>query len=232
MLGATKALLGRPIRVHRLVVRDFHRQRLPRLHKAPRRVLQKVGKCFTEDIIWRDHTSLEKLIARNASSTACFEECLLDHTEHDVSDLVESLPIPRQRMLGVEEYAGDRCHSPIVANGIKSESRAGVFTTPMDPDIGDGQTEMEPKMANQPTNVEPIRRRIPFTIDGQPYTTDDLSQRASALLKLAGLDPATFDLGELVGKEHPKTKRFADDEVVQIVKDARFISIRQSAQVA
>ena len=87
-------------------------------------------------------------------------------------------------------------------------------------------------MANPPTDVEPIRRRIPFTIDGQPYTTDDLSQPASALLQLAGLDPATFDLGELVGKEHPETRRFADDEVVKIVKDARFISIRQSAQVA
>ena len=87
-------------------------------------------------------------------------------------------------------------------------------------------------MANKPTNVEPIRRRIPFTIDGQPYTTDDLSQRASALLKIAGLDPATFDLGELVGKDHPETKRFIDDEVVKIVKDARFVSIRQSAPVA
>ena len=87
-------------------------------------------------------------------------------------------------------------------------------------------------MANRPTNVDPIRRRIPFTIDGQPYSTDDLSQRASALLKLAGLDPTTFDLGELVGKDHPETKRFADDEVVEIVKDARFISIRQSAPVA
>ena len=87
-------------------------------------------------------------------------------------------------------------------------------------------------MANKPSNVKPIRRRIPFMIDGQPYTTDDLSQRASALLKLAGLDPATFDLGELVGKDHPEPKRFADDEVVKIVKDARFISIRQSAQVA
>ena len=87
-------------------------------------------------------------------------------------------------------------------------------------------------MANKPTNVETNRRRIPFTIDGEPYTTDDLSQRASALLQLAGLDPATFDLGELAGKDHPKTRRFADDEVVKIVKDARFISIRQSAQVA
>ena len=76
------------------------------------------------------------------------------------------------------------------------------------------------------------RRRIPFTIDGQPFTTDDLSQRASALLRLAGLDPATFDLGQLVGKDRPQTKRFADNEVVTIVKDARFVSIRQSATVA
>lgn len=87
-------------------------------------------------------------------------------------------------------------------------------------------------MSNKPSNVKPIRRRIPFTIDGQPYNTDKLSQRASELLKLAGLDPATFDLGELVGKEHPETRRFTDDEIVEIVKDARFISIRQSAQVA
>ena len=77
-----------------------------------------------------------------------------------------------------------------------------------------------------------FRRRIPFTIDGKPFTTDDLSQRASALLRLAGLDPAIFDLGELTGKERPQTKRFDDDEIVPIVKDARFISIRQSAPVA
>ena len=87
-------------------------------------------------------------------------------------------------------------------------------------------------MAKEPSNVKPIGRRIPFTIDGKSYTTDQLTQRASALLQLAGLDPATFDLGELVGKEHPSTKRFVDEELVEIVKDARFISIRQSAQVA
>ena len=60
------------------------------------------------------------------------------------------------------------------------------------------------------STFETSRRRIPFTIDGQPFTTDDLSQRASELLRLAGLDPAIFDLGELVGKERPQTKRFAD----------------------
>ena len=84
----------------------------------------------------------------------------------------------------------------------------------------------------EPSNVELSRRNIPFTIDGQPFTTDDTSQRASELLSLAGLDPNIFDLAELVGKERPETKRFADNEIVSIVKDARFISIRQSAPVA
>ena len=82
------------------------------------------------------------------------------------------------------------------------------------------------------SDIERFRRRIPFTIDGQAFTTDDVSQCASALLRLAGLDPAIFDLGELKGKERPQTKRFDDDEIVSIVKDARFISIRQSAPVA
>ena len=50
---------------------------------------------------------------------------------------------------------------------------------------------------------------IPFTIDGQRFETSDLSQRAADLLRLAGLDPAVFDLGELEGKERPQTKRFA-----------------------
>lgn len=81
-------------------------------------------------------------------------------------------------------------------------------------------------------NVNQPRRSIPFTIDGQPYTTDDLGQTAADLLRLAGLDPATYDLGELRGKERPETKRFADDEMVEIEKDARFVSIRQKGDVA
>ena len=76
------------------------------------------------------------------------------------------------------------------------------------------------------------RRLIPFTIDGEAFTTSDISQKASALLRLAGLDPAIFDLGELEGKERPHTKRFADDETVLIHKDARFVSIREKAPVA
>ncbi len=80
--------------------------------------------------------------------------------------------------------------------------------------------------------VDPSLRSIPFTIDGQPYTTDDISQTASDLLRLAGLDPATYDLGELQGKERPETKRFDDSELVEIEKDARFVSIRQAGDVA
>ena len=76
------------------------------------------------------------------------------------------------------------------------------------------------------------QREIPFTIDGQPFTTSDISQKASALLRLAGLDPGRYDLGELLGKERPETKSFEDDDLVEIEKDARFVSIRQKGDVA
>ena len=83
-----------------------------------------------------------------------------------------------------------------------------------------------------PPQQENGRRLIPFSIDGQTFETSDLSQRASALLRLAELDPAIFDLGELEGKERPHTKRFADDDIIAIRKDARFVSIREKAPVA
>lgn len=81
-------------------------------------------------------------------------------------------------------------------------------------------------------NVVELARLIPFTIDGDPYETADISQRAAALLVLAGRDPAAFDLGEIEGKDRPHTKRYRDDDLVEIHKDARFVSIRQSAPVA
>ena len=75
-------------------------------------------------------------------------------------------------------------------------------------------------------------RKIPFTIDGVEYTTSALSQKASDLLQLAGLAPARYDLGELQGKERPETKRYDDDDRVEIEKDAKFVSIREKAPVA
>lgn len=85
-------------------------------------------------------------------------------------------------------------------------------------------------MSNR-TNVTPMPQEVPFTIDGQPFTSTDRRQPASTLLNLAGLDPACYDLGELHGQAN-QTKRFADDEIVTIRPNARFVSIRHAADVA
>ncbi len=78
-----------------------------------------------------------------------------------------------------------------------------------------------------------IRRpkTVKFTIDGRPYVTSDDKQAASELLRLAGLDPSGYDLAEQ-REGHAKPKRFDDEEIVHIKDGARFISIRQRAEVA
>jgi hypothetical protein len=81
------------------------------------------------------------------------------------------------------------------------------------------------------TNVTPMPHEVPFTIDGQLFTTSDRRQPAATLLNLAGLDPVRYDLGELHGQAG-QTKRFADDEIVTIRPNARFVSIRHAADVA
>lgn len=80
-------------------------------------------------------------------------------------------------------------------------------------------------------NVSDIRKPVEFTIDGRSYTTADSRQPAADLLRLAGLDPANFDLGELKG-QRPEPVRYTDDEVVKIRNKARFVSIRHRANVA
>ena len=84
-------------------------------------------------------------------------------------------------------------------------------------------------MADSP-NTDTTLRLIPFTIDGQPYETSDLSQTAADLLRLAGLDPSGYDLAE-VTKEGPAKDPFKDDDIVTIYKDERFVTIRQEASV-
>lgn len=80
-------------------------------------------------------------------------------------------------------------------------------------------------------NVTPIHKPVTFTIDGRSYETTDRRQSAGALLRLAGLDPSMFDLGELRG-QRPQPVRFSDEEEVEIHPNARFVSIRQRADVA
>lgn len=80
-------------------------------------------------------------------------------------------------------------------------------------------------------NVSELHRSIEFTIDGRPYKTDDPEQQAADLLRLGGLDPARFDLGELKG-HRPDPVRYTDDTLVEIHNKARFVGIRQRADVA
>jgi len=80
-------------------------------------------------------------------------------------------------------------------------------------------------------NVSELHRPVEFTIDGRPYKTTDHRQSAAELLRLAGLDPSRFDLGELKG-HRPDPIRYRDDTVVEIHNKARFVSIRHRADVA
>ena len=80
-------------------------------------------------------------------------------------------------------------------------------------------------------NVSELHRPIRFTIDGRHYTTTDHKQPARDLLRLGGLDPAHFDLGELKGNR-PEPVRYSDDTIVQVHEKSRFVSIRHSADVA
>ena len=43
-------------------------------------------------------------------------------------------------------------------------------------------------------STEPTGSSISFLIDGRPFQTTELRQTAAALLRLADLDPALFDL--------------------------------------
>ena len=84
---------------------------------------------------------------------------------------------------------------------------------------------------NDTENVTDIHRPIEFTIDGRTHETTTRKQPAADLLRLAGLDPARYDLGELRGHQ-PHPVRYADTDIVEIHHGSRFVSIRQRADVA
>lgn len=74
--------------------------------------------------------------------------------------------------------------------------------------------------------------QIRFKIDGQKFTTTDAEQPAADLLRLAGLDPEHFDLGQRHRGASVSTKLFDDTETVHIEDGDRFVSIRECAPVA
>ena len=75
-------------------------------------------------------------------------------------------------------------------------------------------------------------RLIPFTVDGQPFSTNDPSQTAASILRLAGLDPAHFDLGELEGRNTLTRSAMPTMRLLSSARMRASWSIRHSADVA
>jgi hypothetical protein len=71
------------------------------------------------------------------------------------------------------------------------------------------------------------RQRVHFTIDGEPFRTYDEDQTAADLLRLAGMDPAGYDLAR-VGA----AASFPDAEIVIIVDGDEFVTAKHVGGVA
>lgn len=80
--------------------------------------------------------------------------------------------------------------------------------------------------------MAPANKRPPveFTIDGEPFSTDDHQQTAAELLHLADLEPGQYDLARLLPNDKPQP--FGDSDDVTIRPGDCFVSKRTSAQVA
>lgn len=74
------------------------------------------------------------------------------------------------------------------------------------------------------------RKKITFTIDGQPFTTHDDDREAGSLLREAGLDPALYDLAMV--KKGGETRVFKDGHVIELHDGDVFVSVKQSSPVA
>ena len=74
------------------------------------------------------------------------------------------------------------------------------------------------------------RKKLTISIDGVSYTTRDDDQEAAALLRLAGVDPAQYDLAKI--KHNGETKVYRDEKVIDLEDGDAFVTVRQSAQVA
>lgn len=74
------------------------------------------------------------------------------------------------------------------------------------------------------------RKKLAISIDGVEYSTHDDDQEAAALLRLAGVDPAQYDLAKI--KHNGETKVYRDQKVIDLKDGEAFVTVRQSAPVA
>lgn len=74
------------------------------------------------------------------------------------------------------------------------------------------------------------RQKIRFTIDGEPHTSYDDDQTAAALLRLAGVDPAGYDLARVLEVGEPE--KFQGEQIVKIKNGNEFVTAKRVGGVA
>lgn len=77
---------------------------------------------------------------------------------------------------------------------------------------------------------EQKKEPVTITIDGESFTVPDHHEEAASLLRLAGADPAQYDLAEV--RDNGQFKVYRDAQKVDLKDGDRFVTVRQSAQVA
>lgn len=71
------------------------------------------------------------------------------------------------------------------------------------------------------------RQLLRFTIDGEPFSTYDEDQTAADLLRLAGMDPAGYDLARVGAPAS-----FPDRDIVLVVDGDEFVTAKHVGGVA
>lgn len=74
------------------------------------------------------------------------------------------------------------------------------------------------------------RQKLRFTIDGEPQSSYDDDQTASALLRLAGVDPNGYDLARILTAGG--TEAFRDEQIVKIKNGDEFVTAKHVGGVA
>ncbi|MEV8274328.1 hypothetical protein [Microbacterium sp. NPDC077184] len=88
-------------------------------------------------------------------------------------------------------------------------------------------------MTTQPSLADASNKKNPkmtITIDSKRYQVRDDDWEARALLLLAGLDPAEYDLAQI--KRNGTLKRFKDRQIVKVEDGDEFESVKQDGPVA
>lgn len=97
-------------------------------------------------------------------------------------------------------------------NGVENEIRDGQIVN-----LKDGERFVS-------------RQKIRFTIDGEPYNTYDDDQTVAALLRLAGVDPADYDLARILPTGG--TESFRDARIVKLTNGNEFVTAKHVGGVA